>query len=175
MWYKFGVRKLQDKIIPLDKVSNLSQQLRSLGKKIVSTNGCFDILHLGHIEYLDQARNQGDVLVVGVNTDSSVRAIKGKERPIHDEQTRLRQVAGLEAVDYVVLFPEKNPENFLKKLRPDLHVKGGDYIASQLPEKQIVEKMGGKVLCLPQIGSFSTSDIIRQVRSELKWSFPIFC
>ncbi|MBI1861463.1 MAG: D-glycero-beta-D-manno-heptose 1-phosphate adenylyltransferase [Deltaproteobacteria bacterium] len=147
-------------MVPLDKVWDLSVRLRSGGKRIVSTNGCFDILHLGHIQYLNEARRLGDVLVVGLNSDSSVKTLKGPKRPIHDERTRTLQIAALEAVDYVVVFPETTPESLLEKLRPFLHVKGGDYDPAQLPERAVVEKFGGKVRCLPLVEGHSTTSLL---------------
>lgn len=157
------MRRLEDKIIPFEKVSDLSIRLRSTGKRIISTNGCFDILHLGHIQYLNQARLLGDVLIVGLNADASVKQIKGDSRPIQNEKTRTLQLAALEAVDYVVVFIEKTPESLLEKLRPYLHVKGGDYDPATLPEKAIVEKFGGTVKCLPLIEGHSTTQLIRKL------------
>ncbi len=162
------MRRLSDKVVPFERVWELSVQLRSSGKRIVSTNGCFDILHLGHIEYLNQARMLGDILVVGVNSDSSVKIIKGSERPIQDETTRMRQVAALEAVDFVVLFEQSTPETLLEKLRPFLHVKGGDYDPSTLPERAIVERFGGRIQCVPLVENFSTTRLIQKIGTLTK-------
>lgn len=160
------MRKIADKIIPFDRVGDLSVQLRSAGKRIISTNGCFDILHLGHIDYLSRARLLGDVLVVGVNSDSSVTRLKGRGRPFQSQATRTAQVAALESVDYVVLFEEATPEAFLERLRPYTHIKGGDYSSIELPERAVVERFGGKVECIPLLEDFSTTKLAERIAEK---------
>lgn len=154
------MRRFEEKLVPSDAVAGLSARLRSQKKRIISTNGCFDILHVGHIEYLAEARRLGDVLVVGVNSDSSVRGLKGDGRPIQAQGARAIQVAGLESVDFVVVFDEPTPEVFLEDLRPAIHVKGGDYRIEDLPERAVVEHYGGEVRCLQLVPGFSTSQLI---------------
>lgn len=156
------MRRLEDKIIVRERIWDLSVRLRSQGKRIISTNGCFDILHCGHIQYLDQARRLGDVLVVLINSDASVKKLKGEKRPVQNERARSLQVAALEAVDFVVIFKEETPVAILEQLKPSIHVKGGDYVAEDLPERAIVEKNGGEVCVLPLVPGFSTTHLLEQ-------------
>jgi glycerol-3-phosphate cytidylyltransferase len=159
------LRSLEEKIIPKDRLSQICEQLHKSGKKIITTNGCFDLLHLGHISYLDEARRLGDILIVGLNSDSSVKKLKGPTRPICDELTRSKQVAALEAVDYVTVFNEDTPEALLTLIKPSIHVKGGDYIPQNLPETKIVERYGGKVICLSLFEGYSTTNLIEKIKS----------
>ena len=121
-----------NKIYQRNELAAILQQLRTDGKVVVTTNGCFDVLHLGHLRYLQVARQQGDVLVVGVNSDSSVRELKGESRPLIPDVERAEMLGGLECVDYVVIFPELTPIELLAELKPNIHVKGGDYKLEQL-------------------------------------------
>ncbi|WP_408634693.1 D-glycero-beta-D-manno-heptose 1-phosphate adenylyltransferase [Pseudoleptotrichia goodfellowii] len=139
------------------------EELKKGGKKTVFTNGVFDILHIGHLTYLEEARNLGDVLIVGVNSDASVKVNKGDKRPINSEKNRAEMLSGLKFVDYTVIFDEKTPEKLLDLLKPDIHVKGGDYKKEDLPETKIVEKNGGEVKILSFVDSFSTTDIINKI------------
>ena len=139
------------------------QKLRRQGKKIVTTNGCFDILHLGHVKYLQAAKKLGDILVVAVNSDDSVRAIKGDKRPLVPEDERAEILAALECVDYVMIFPELDPIQFLKELRPDIHVKGGDYSLDRVIERETVESLGGKLHLMPGVSGKSTSNLIELI------------
>ncbi len=159
------MRSLFSKIVPLDEIAEKIQAAKANGRRIVTTNGCFDLLHLGHVEYLIQARTLGDLLVVGLNSDDSVRKLKGPTRPIFEEKVRAKQLAALEAVDFVTIFPEATPERFLSLVFPHIHVKGGDYKPEDLPEKTVVEKGGGKVQCLPFIEGFSTTSLIEKLRN----------
>lgn len=154
------IRSLNEKIITPDRLSELIGQLKGENKKVVSTNGCFDILHLGHITYLDEARRLGDILIVGLNSDSSVKKLKGQNRPINSQQIRALQLSGLESVDYVTVFEEDTPENLLGIIKPSIHVKGGDYNPNDLPEKKIVEANGGKIICVSVLKGFSTTNLI---------------
>ena len=138
--------------------------LRNGGRKIVFTNGCFDILHAGHVRYLEQARSFGDVLVLGLNTDASVRANKGDSRPINGELDRAAVVGALRAVDCVVLFGEKTAETIIEKVRPDVYVKGGDYTLETLPEAKIVAGYGGRVELVPFLTGHSTSKVIEKIQ-----------
>jgi D-beta-D-heptose 7-phosphate kinase/D-beta-D-heptose 1-phosphate adenosyltransferase len=141
--------------------------LRSAGKRIVFTNGCFDLLHAGHVRYLEQARSLGDLLVVGINSDASVRALKGPTRPILNEDERAEVLSALEAVDYVTVFDEETPRELIALLLPDVLVKGGDWEVDQIVGREEVEAAGGRVLSLPYHEGSSTSSIIDRIkRSE---------
>lgn len=150
------------KFATLDSIASTVSQLKKQGKKIVTTNGCFDILHLGHIRYLQEAKSLGDILIVGVNSDVSVRKLKGLERPINKETDRAEVLAALEAIDYVIIFPEDTPEKLLGVIQPHVHVKGGDYTGKELPEKKVVEACGGKVHCVSHVPGFSTTEILKK-------------
>ena len=140
-------------IIDRDKIADFCQVLRDGGQKVVFTNGCFDILHAGHVRYLNKARSFGDCLVLGLNTDSSVRRIKGPSRPINNELDRAEVVGALKGVDYVVLFDEPTAEELIRQVHPDVYVKGGDYTIETLPEGQIVLGYGGSVGALVAFGA----------------------
>lgn len=133
-------------------------------QKVVFTNGCFDILHRGHATYLAQARQMGDLLVVGLNSDASVRRLKGPERPVNDEQSRALLLAALEMVDYVVLFEEDTPYNLILKVKPDLLVKGGDYDIDNIVGADFVRQRGGEVRTIPFVQGFSSSSIIDHLK-----------
>lgn len=136
---------------------------RAAGRRIVFTNGVFDILHAGHVHLLRQAKQSGDVLVVGVNSDRGARRLKGEHRPINNERDRAALVAALDPVDHVILFDEETPEALIRALRPHLHVKGGDYADEQLPEAGVVREFGGQVVIVPLIGNTSTSSVIDRI------------
>lgn len=158
-----------DKIVPRPEVARLGGLLRGQGKRIVFANGCFDLLHVGHIRYLQSAREQGDVLVVGVNSDRSVSELKGPGRPLIPAGARAELVAALESVDYVVIFDDLTAENVLRDLRPHIQCKGTDYSPGSVPEKSVVESLGGTVRIVGDAKSHSTrdllKDIVRQVRA----------
>ncbi|HKS69330.1 MAG TPA: D-glycero-beta-D-manno-heptose 1-phosphate adenylyltransferase, partial [Ktedonobacterales bacterium] len=136
---------------------------RQAGRRIVFTNGVFDILHAGHVEFLRRAKALGDVLVVGVNSDRSARRLKGERRPINSERDRLALVAAMDVVDDVVLFDEDTPASLIRALRPHLHVKGGDYAGEPLPERDAVREVGAELVILPLIGDLSTSRVIERI------------
>jgi len=147
-------------------VEALAAQLaaeRAAGRRIVFTNGVFDLLHAGHVEFLRQAKLLGDVLVVGVNSDRGARRLKGARRPINRERDRLALVAALDGVDHAVLFDEDQPAALIRALRPHLHVKGGDYAGQELPEAEAVREVGGQVVILPLVGELSTSRVIERI------------
>ena len=151
---------------PEDKIKSteeLQQILTGAGKKVVFTNGCFDLLHAGHINYLFNARAEGDILVVGLNSDTSVRDLKGPARPFVPEQARALVLAGLECVDYVVLFSESNPLAVIKAFKPDVLVKGGDWKANEIVGKEYVESCGGKVKIISYLKSYSTTSLIKTI------------
>ena len=150
-------------LLTQEEMKEKIEELKKNGKKTVFTNGVFDILHIGHLTYLEEARNLGDVLIVGVNSDASVKVNKGDKRPINSQKNRAEMLSGLKFVDYTVIFDEKTPEKLLDLLKHDIHVKGGDYKKEDLPETKIVEKNGGEVKILSFVDSFSTTDIINKI------------
>ena len=133
-------------------------------QKIVFTNGCFDVLHFGHVKYLLEAKQLGDSLVVGLNSDDSVRRLKGPSRPINGEKERAFVLAALSCVDYVTLFDEDTPENLIKSVRPDLLVKGGDYALDQIVGADFVRENGGVVTTIPFVDGYSSTHIIEQLK-----------
>ncbi len=139
------------------------ERLRREGRKIVFTNGCFDILHVGHVRYLQAARESGDVLVLALNSDSSVKAIKGEKRPLIPEGERAVVVAALESVDYVTVFSETTPLALIEYLRPDVLVKGGDWAEDQVVGREAVAKWGGHVVIIPVIKGASTTNIVDKI------------
>jgi len=153
----------------LSKIKNekellpLIDQLKQDGKKIVMTNGCFDLLHVGHIRYLQEAKQLGDVLVVAVNSDLSTKAIKGPQRPLVPEQERAETLAALSCIDFVILFEELDPLRLIQLLLPNLLVKGGDWQADRIVGRDVVEKAGGKVLSIPLTPGRSTSILIKEI------------
>lgn len=151
---------MPDKILNPETVSQFCQHQRVLGKKLVFTNGCFDLLHAGHVDLLERAKALGDVLIVGLNADASVRRLKGESRPINPVAARARVLAGLQAVDAVIVFEEDTPISMLELIRPDIHVKGGDYVADDLPEAQTVRRHGGEIVILPLVKGFSTTSLL---------------
>jgi rfaE bifunctional protein nucleotidyltransferase chain/domain len=151
------------KIKTLKELIRLRQKLKRRRKSVVFTNGCFDILHRGHIEYLKKAKSLGDVLIVAVNSDSSVREIKGRKRPIVSQGDRAAIIASLEMVDYVLIFREMTPLKVISQLVPDILVKGGDYTADKIVGNQIVESAGGRVITVKPVPGRSTKNIIRKI------------
>jgi D-glycero-beta-D-manno-heptose 1-phosphate adenylyltransferase len=135
-------------------------------RKVVFTNGCFDILHVGHVRYLQEARAQGDLLVVGLNTDASVRRLKGPERPIQNENNRAEIMAALGCVDFVTLFGEETPEELIRKLRPDVLVKGGDWTVDKIAGGAFVQSYGGEVKSLQFVEGNSTTSIVEKIRDD---------
>ncbi len=151
-------------LIQADDIEALCAILHRAGQRIVFTNGCFDILHAGHVEYLNKARSFGDCLVLGLNTDASVRGNKGPSRPINNELNRAKVAGALQAVDYVVLFGEKTAENLIAKVKPDVYVKGGDYTIATLPEAKIVQSYGGRVEFIQMVAGCSTTNVIKKIQ-----------
>lgn len=154
---------MSNKIKTREELKSEICKARRQGKKIVTTNGCFDILHVGHLRYLQEAKQLGDILVVAINSDDSVRAIKGDKRPLVPEDERAEILAALECVDYVTVFPELDPIQFLRELRPDIHVKGGDYRLDQVVEREAVESLDGELRLIPGVPGKSTSSLIKLI------------
>ena len=151
------------KIQTRETLTQIIAQEKDKEKTIVTTNGCFDLIHVGHLRYLQEAKKLGDLLVVGINSDSSVRKLKGEKRPLIPENERAEMLAGLSCVDYVVIFPELEPVSLLSGLKPDIHVKGGDYTIEQVIERKVVEENGGKVIVGLNIAGKSTTNIIQTI------------
>lgn len=136
------------------------------GRVIVFTNGVFDILHAGHVDYLEKARSLGDELVVALNSDDSVRRLKGPTRPVHTLEDRMRVVGALRCVSFVTSFAEDTPERIISEIRPDIHVKGGDYSVESLPESKIILGYGGKVVIMPTLEGRSTTNALKKLGNE---------
>jgi rfaE bifunctional protein nucleotidyltransferase chain/domain len=160
------VKNFNNKIIEFHKIENICRGIKQEKKTIVTTNGCFDILHLGHVEYLQKASELGDVLIVGINSQDSVRRIKGSDRPVTSEKGRISVIAALGFVDYCVLFNEDTPMELLKRIKPDIHVKGGDYSPDNLIEKKVIEDNGGLIKILPLVNGYSTTYIIEKLKNS---------
>jgi len=154
---------LQDKIKVLPELIRIRQDLKKEGQKVVFTNGVFDILHRGHVEYLEKAKSLGDVLMLGLNTDASVKKIKGSNRPVMGQEDRAIVLAGLSSVDYICLFEEETPENLIQELIPDILVKGGDYQIDDIVGRETVEANGGKVVTIDLVEGQSTTSIIEKM------------
>ena len=154
---------MTDKVKTQDELIPILNDLKKNSKRIVFTNGCFDILHVGHVRYLKEAKGYGDILIVAVNSDLSVKSIKGDKRPIVSQSERAEVVAALEMVDYVIMFDEDTPYNIIKKLQPDVLIKGGDWTIDKIIGRDIVEARGGKVIAIPFIEGASTTGIVERV------------
>jgi rfaE bifunctional protein nucleotidyltransferase chain/domain len=153
-----------NKICSREILKKIIDRHRKEGKKIVFTNGCFDILHVGHTRYLIEAKKQGDVLVLGLNSDESVRSLKGKERPLIPENERADVLAALESVDYITIFHELTPLELIEYLKPDIILKGGDWEEDQVVGRESVGKWGGRVIIIPEIKGSSTTNIIEKIK-----------
>ncbi|MBI2135316.1 D-glycero-beta-D-manno-heptose 1-phosphate adenylyltransferase [Candidatus Woesearchaeota archaeon] len=158
----------KSKIKTISELKVIVKTLKKENKKIVTTNGVFDILHIGHIRYLQQAKKLGDALIVAVNSDSSVKKIKDPRRPLNNESDRAEALAALQCVDYVTIFSEENPVKILDVIKPNIHVKGGDYKIEKIIEKEIVEKNNGKVVLIPEVKGYSTTSFIRKIVEKYK-------
>jgi rfaE bifunctional protein nucleotidyltransferase chain/domain len=152
----------------LEELLPIIQAAKAAGKKIIFANGCFDILHIGHIRYLQQAKALGDVLIVGLNSDASVERLKGKGRPILDEQARAKLLSSLECLDYVVLFDDDTVDRLLVKLKPHFHCKGGDYTPENVPEKETVKSYGGSTSITGGAKVQSTRWLFEEIRKRFQ-------
>lgn len=148
----------------VDELSAMSAQARKAGRVVVFTNGCFDLVHRGHIYLLRQAKALGDILIVGLNSDVSVKTIKGPDRPIMPEADRIELIAALEMVDYVVVYSEPDPYHIIAAIKPNVLVKGGDWSADEIVGADVVEQNGGRVAVVPYLPEFSTTQIIERIR-----------
>lgn len=152
---------MKHKIVTLEQFLALKADFA--GKKIVFTNGCFDVLHYGHVDYLQKAKELGDILVIGLNSDSSVKQLKGETRPINPEWARAGVLSALEAVDFVIIFPEETPKNLIDSILPDILVKGGDYSIDKIVGADTVQKNGGKVITIDFVEGFSSTNTIQKM------------
>ena len=159
----FGVEIM---LIDRNDAAKFCDELKSRGKKIVFTNGCFDILHAGHVRYLTAAKTFGDVLIVGLNSDESVRRLKGNSRPINSKLDRAEVLLGLKAVDHVIIFGEQTAEALIAEVKPNVYVKGGDYSLDTLPEAKIVQAAGGRVEFIPFLEGHSTTGVIERIKAS---------
>jgi rfaE bifunctional protein nucleotidyltransferase chain/domain len=155
---------MPEKILTHEELMNERARLRETGKKLVFTNGVFDILHVGHVRYLRQAKELGDALVVAINSDASVRELKGEARPLVNQNERAEILAALSSVDYVTIFDDISPRSLIAKLLPDVLVKGGDYALDQIHGRDEVEAAGGRVVSLPFVDGASTTAILERIR-----------
>jgi rfaE bifunctional protein nucleotidyltransferase chain/domain len=155
----------RQKLISWDGLNAWRSAMRSSGKRLVVTNGCFDLLHLGHVTYLESARNQGDPLLIGMNSDQAVRELKGPDRPVNEEGDRAAVLAALESVDGVCIFQERTATRFLAMAKPDVYVKGGDYTLETLnqDERRAVEQAGGRIVLIPFVPGKSTTSLLKKI------------
>jgi D-beta-D-heptose 7-phosphate kinase / D-beta-D-heptose 1-phosphate adenosyltransferase len=156
---------MNTKIKTLEKLSDIRNDAKNAGQRVVWTNGCYDILHAGHVLYLQKARQQGDLLFVGLNSDESIRSTKGPLRPIVDEDERAIVISALSCVDYVLIFEEDSPVNIIRTLEPDIYAKGGDYTIDTINqvERGVVENYGGEIALLPGVAGSSTTAVINRI------------
>lgn len=154
-----------NKIKTINEIEKIAESLKKEGKKIVTCNGCFDILHVGHIKFLKEAKEQGDILMVGLNSDSSVKLNKEENRPINNEENRAEVLAALQYVDYIVIFLEKDPRKLLEIIKPDIHANGEDYSENCI-EEDTVRKNGGRIYLIKKYGDFSTTNLIKRLNSN---------
>ena len=155
--------RLSAKIKSLSALKREILKLKKQGKRIIFTNGCFDILHYRHVKYLEDAKGRGDILIVAVNSDLSVRKIKGKNRPIVDESNRLKLLAALESIDYVILFNETTPLALIKTIRPDILIKGSDWSKNNIVGSDVVRAYGGRVETVKLVKGLSTTNLIKKI------------
>ena len=159
---------MMEKIASVSGLAEISAQLRARGEKLVVTNGCFDLLHVGHVRYLQAARSLGDALAVGINGDEAVRMLKGSSRPLNRAQDRAEVLAALSCVDYVAIFPSVRATEFLAEVRPAIYAKGGDYTAATLyaPEREVLESMGAEIRIIRFEEGYSTTSLLERAQAE---------
>jgi D-beta-D-heptose 7-phosphate kinase/D-beta-D-heptose 1-phosphate adenosyltransferase len=153
-------------VVSREELVKIRGEARQRGRIVVFTNGCFDLLHRGHVQYLGQAKALGDILVVGLNSDDSVRQLKGPERPLNAQEDRAQVLAALEVVDYVCIFAEQTPAQLIEAVVPDVLVKGGDYRAEEIVGRDTVQTAGGQVVVVEELAGFSTQEIIERIRQR---------
>ncbi|HEY9789173.1 MAG TPA: D-glycero-beta-D-manno-heptose 1-phosphate adenylyltransferase [Candidatus Obscuribacterales bacterium] len=156
---------MPNRILDRQDLARIAAEIRTQGKRVVATNGCFDILHAGHVRYLERARELGDVLIVGINSDDSVRKLKGANRPINSEQDRAEVLSALRCVDFVSVFSEETAAEFLRACKPQIYAKGGDYTPETLPETPVIKECGGEVVILDLVPGKSTTSTISRIQN----------
>ena len=161
-----ALERVKNKIFNKNNLLEKLEVWRSANKKIVFTNGCFDLIHLGHIEVLARSADLGDILIIGVNTDSSIKELKGNNRPIIEENSRVKQLASLEFVDAVILFNEQTPLELIKVVKPNIITKGGDYNSEQVIGNEIAVKNEGEVIIIPLTQGYSTTSILNKIKND---------
>ena len=161
-----ALNKINNKIFDLELLMKKIEKWRSENKKIVFTNGCFDLIHLGHIEILARSSDFGDKLIIGVNSDLSIKKLKGENRPIIQQSSRIRQLSALEFVDAVVLFDEETPIKLIETIKPDVITKGGDYTAKNIVGNEVVSKKNGEVVIIPLTRGYSTTSILNKIKND---------
>jgi len=161
-----ALKKINNKIFDLQNLMKKIEKWRSENKKIVFTNGCFDLIHLGHIEILARSSDFGDKLIIGVNSDLSIKKLKGKNRPIIEESSRIKQLSALEFVDAVVLFDEDTPLKLIETVKPDVITKGGDYTAKNIVGNEVVSQKNGEVIIIPLTRGYSTTSILNKIKND---------
>ena len=161
-----ALKKINNKIFDLQLLMKKIEKWRSENKKIVFTNGCFDLIHLGHIEILARSSDFGDKLIIGVNSDLSIKKLKGKNRPIIEESSRIKQLSALEFVDAVVLFDEDTPLKLIETIKPDVITKGGDYTAKNIVGNEVVSQKNGEVIIIPLTRGYSTTSILNKIKND---------
>ncbi len=154
---------MRSKIYSLEELEYILKEKKERGMKTVFTNGCFDILHVGHTRYLAQAKEKGDILVVGLNSDESIKSLKGEKRPLICEEERAEMLSNLEMVDYITIFSQTTANSIISFLKPDIYVKGGDYKIEELPEAKEVKKYNGRVELVSEIKGASTTEIVQDI------------
>lgn len=153
-----------NKLVTLEEAATMAAQLKAEGLQVVLTNGCFDLLHVGHIRYLEAARKEGDVLILALNSDQSVRRLKGPSRPIMNQDERAEIMGALACVDYVMIFDDPTVDRVIEKIRPSVHAKGTDYTESSVPERETVARVGGRVAIVGDPKDHSTRDFLKRIR-----------
>ena len=154
----------------LSELKNILQKHKKQGQRIILANGCFDLIHIGHIRYLRESKERGDILIVALNSDTSVRILKGKGRPILDQKARVEILSSFEFVDYITVFDELNVETILRTIKPDVHAKGSDYTADTVPERETAQSIGIEIAITGGPKVQSTSELIRKIASQMKKS-----
>src|SRR5574341_816762 len=166
MTYHATQKAVAGKLKSLEELSAIAAQARAAGKSVVFTNGCFDLLHRGHVHILREARAAGDLLIVGLNSDRSVKTLKGPDRPILPETDRVELIAAMEMVDYVVLFDEPDPYKLIAAIKPNVLAKGGDWNGEKIIGADVVEQAGGRVAVIPYLKGSSTTEIIERIKDQ---------
>ena len=161
-----ALNKINNKIFDLELLMKKIEKWRSENKKIVFTNGCFDLIHLGHIEILARSSDFGDKLIIGVNSDLSIKKLKGENRPIIQQSSRVRQLSALEFVDAVILFDEETPIKLIETIKPDVITKGGDYTAKNIVGNEVVSQKNGEVIIIPLTQGYSTTSILNKIKND---------